>query len=156
MMRDRLRALPTLALLVAIGACEGGEIVIFTPAQAGSAGSDASAGALGFSAGSGGSTGDSAGSGGIALSGSGGAGEPVGRPCQSSDDCDLSWYCERAGCAEPNGVCVPIPISDDPRLAPVCDCDDRITYWNDTVRKVARVSEQVRDMPVQFKTVHER
>jgi len=140
MIHGGLRAVLGLSLLAAFGACEGGEIVIFTPVQAGSAGRDTNAGAPGFSGGSGGSSGDSAGTGGIALSGSGGGGEPVGRACQSSDDCDLSWYCEKPGCAAPNGVCVPIPISDDPRFAPVCSCDDRISYWNDTVRQVTRVS----------------
>lgn len=139
MMRRRLRIGSMIALLAAVGACEGGEIVIFAPAQAGSAGHDASAGMSGTTlAGAGGSPAELAGNGGSAPSGWGGEGAALGDPCQSSDDCDLSWYCQKQNCADTAGVCLPIP-TDDPTFLPVCGCDG-VTYWNDSLRQVARIS----------------
>jgi hypothetical protein len=138
MIHGGFRAVPILVLLAGIGACEGGEVVIFAPAQAGSAGST-TAGFSGMNAGSGGSSGESAGTGGIALSGSGGGADPVARTCQSSNDCDQSWFCDKQDCSDASGVCSPIPSSDDSNFMPVCGCD-RITYWNNSLRQAARVS----------------
>jgi hypothetical protein len=134
MIRGGLRALLGLALVVAIVACEGGEVIVFSPAQ-GLAGNPAGAGGAvaGSSAGL-------AGTGGSAPGGSSGTGgNPLDRVCQSNDDCDPSWFCQKQECSEPAGVCSPIPILDDSRLLPVCGCD-HITYWNDSLRQVARVS----------------
>lgn len=131
----RLRALLGLSLVAAIGACEGGQVVVFVPAEGGSAGSPAGAGGA-----QAGSSAGVAGTGGSALAGLAGmGGNPLDRACQSNDDCDLSWFCEKQDCRDLTGVCSPIPILDDTHLQPVCGCD-RITYWNDTLRQVARVS----------------
>src|SRR4051794_40674760 len=112
-----LRAFLGLSLLAVIGACEGGEVIVFSPAQAGAPGPGASGNI-------GGSSGGLAGSGGT---GSGGvAGNPLDRACQSNDDCDLSWFCQKQACSDATGVCSPIPILDDGRLLPVCGCD-RVT-----------------------------
>jgi len=124
-------------LLAAVGACEGGEIVVFSPSPGGSVGNEAGAGAPG--AGAGGSA-ESAGNGGSGLGGSGGVvGSPFDRACQSNLDCDFSWFCQKQDCSALSGLCSPTPALDDARYAPVCGCD-RITYWNDTLRQVARVA----------------
>lgn len=123
-------------LLAVVGACEGGEIVVFSPAAGGSAGvagASPSGAVAGSSAGSGGD-------GGSGLGGSGGVGgNPFDRGCETSKDCDFSWFCQKSDCSAPSGVCSPIPVLDDAHYRPVCGCD-RITYWNDTLRQVARVS----------------
>jgi hypothetical protein len=139
MIRAGLVSLLVLALLAGIGACDGGEIVVFS--AAGAAGDNAQAG-LGGGAGAGGDgfAGSSitAGNGGTSGAGSGGS-DAVGTPCQSSDDCDLAWYCQKQTCADATGVCNPVPLSDDPVRAEVCGCDS-ITYWNDTLRQQNRNS----------------
>ncbi|MEI9935898.1 MAG: hypothetical protein WDO69_01610 [Pseudomonadota bacterium] len=135
MIRAALRSLLTLALLVGVGACDGGEIVVFSAvAQAGSAASEAMA-ASGGSAGDhglGGSLGVAGGSG-AAMTGAAG-GDLVDKPCQTTDDCDPAWLCQKQDCSEPGGVCLPRPVSDDAAREPVCGCD-HITYWNDTLRQ---------------------
>ncbi|HYQ44101.1 MAG TPA: hypothetical protein VER11_19100 [Polyangiaceae bacterium] len=134
-----LRAIFGLALLVAIGACEGGEVVIFSPAQAGAAGNDAGAGASGAAfAGAGGSSAGLAGQGGSTAGGSGGTGG--GTSCRSNADCGLSWFCQKPDCTAATGVCLPLPISEESRYMPVCGCEDNITYWNDTQRQLAGIS----------------
>jgi hypothetical protein len=142
MIRAGLRSLLALALLAGVGACDGGEIVVFSPAQAGSPGSSASAGASGLAtvAGVGGSFGgalDVAGGGGAASSGTGGI---VDNPCRTTSDCDPSWFCEKQDCSAQEGVCNPRPVSDDPVRAPVCDCDRRHSYFNDTLRREFGIS----------------
>lgn len=142
MIRRGFGSLFALLLLAGVAGCEGSEIVIFSPAEGGSAGS--STGAAGIAAGGapGGSGGllDSGGSGG-AASGSGGSGGSTDKPCRTNDDCDSSsWYCQKQNCGDPSGVCLPSPIFEDSQLLPVCGCDDHITYWNDTLRKIYGIS----------------
>jgi len=133
MIRRGLGAFLALALLAALGACEGGEIVVFSPAQAGAAGSDASAGMSGVAhAGAAGSS---------VLAGNGGsAAGGAGIPCQSNADCGLSWFCQKPDCSATAGVCWPLPISEEPQFQPVCGCEDNITYWNETQRQLAGIS----------------
>jgi hypothetical protein len=133
-----LRSLWVLAFFSGSLACEGREIVVFSPAQAGSP-------ALGGEAGAAGSAGSSAGSPGAAGSGgslaSGGeGGDTVDQPCQTTDDCDPSWYCAKQSCSDAGGYCLPRPIFDEPQLRPVCGCEDHITYWNDTLRQANGIS----------------
>jgi len=134
-----------LAWLGGAGACDGGEIVVFSPAQAGSASVTASAGSGGLAtvAGSSGSAGAAlatAGNGGATTSGAGGgAGDTVDSPCRTTDDCDPAWLCQKQDCADPDGVCLPRPVSDDPMRKPVCGCD-HVTYWNDTLRQQYGIS----------------
>lgn len=143
MRRAALLSLCGFTLLAGVGACEAREIVVFSPAQAGSAGMNALSGSSGVPeiAGTAGSLGGSqdVGGGGAGTSG-GSGGDTVDTACQTSDDCDLSWYCEKNGCGRPAGVCLPRPVSDDPTRAPVCGCEDHITYFNDTLRKQAGIS----------------
>ncbi len=138
MSRVGVRALWAFASLVgAVSACEGRDIIVFSPALAGSGGLGGAAGSGGVAAaGSGGSAGGGAGDAGAAASG-GAAGAPT---CQSTSDCDPSWYCAKQSCADSAGYCLPRPISDDSQFAPVCGCEDGITYWNDTLRQVYGIS----------------
>ncbi|HEY3254470.1 MAG TPA: hypothetical protein VGJ91_10990 [Polyangiaceae bacterium] len=139
MIRVVVRCTLALALLVGVDACDGGEIVVFSTAEAGSAGSVSGAGSGGVSSGAGagalaGSL-NAAGDGGIVTSGGGsGGGGPVDKPCQTIADCDPSWLCQKQFCSDPQGVCLPLPVSEDPLLSPVCGCDHK-TYWNDTLRQ---------------------
>jgi len=133
MTRAGLRVLFALASLSAIGACEGEAIVVFSSSPAGAGG--IAAGASG--AGMGGAPNNAAGSAGNAVpSASSGGGEKV---CQSLTDCDPSWFCGKQDCADPQGLCVPSPVFEDPQLAPVCGCDN-VTYWSDSLRQAAGVS----------------
>ena len=130
------------ALLAGVGACDSGEIVVFSAVRAGSGGENALAGLGGLAAAAGdGHAGapTAAGSGG--MSGGGGSGgDSVDIPCQSNVDCGPAWYCQKQSCASLSGVCVPNESEDeDPVAALVCDCEG-ITYWNDTLRKLRGVS----------------
>jgi hypothetical protein len=132
-----------LAWLLGIGACDAGEIVVFSAPQAGSAGTSANAGSAGLVtvAGAGGSVGgslDGPGGGGVATSGAGGGGGAVDDPCQNSNDCGPSWFCQKQNCSDPQGACVPRPVSDDPVRSAVCGCN-HYTYFNDTLRKQAGI-----------------
>jgi len=140
-----LASLLALALLAGIGACDGGEIVVFSPAQAGSAGENhGSAGAAGADNSAGSTSAAGMGGAGSSAGGSGGSGgsggDTVDTACRTTADCDPSWYCQKQNCSDPGGECLPRPISDDPLRMPVCGCDDNITYWNDTLRKKRGIS----------------
>ena len=133
-----------LALPAGVGACDGTEVVVFSTAQAGLAGSNVSADAGDLAgAGFGGSLGPP-GSGGAGTSGTLGAGGSVDKPCQTTDDCDPAWFCQKQTCSDPAGVCLPRPVSDDPVRAPVCGCD-HITYFNDTLRQQYGISAILSD-----------
>jgi len=139
MSRKPWSALVACLVLFGVGACDGGEIVVFSAIQAGAAGTSTMAGSGGLPR-DGGAAGDGAGgltelagNGGGGLGGSGGGGGDADKPCQSSDDCDPSWLCQKRDCADVGGVCLPRP-SDDPVRKPVCGCDN-ITYWNDALRQ---------------------
>jgi len=145
MIRAGKGSLSALVLLVGLGACDGGEIVVFSAVHAGSAGANASgAGSGGNALMAGASFGgslDAAGSSGAATSGSGGGGgDTVDAPCQNSDDCEPTRFCQKQDCSSTSGVCLPKPVSDDPVRAPVCGCEDHRTYFNDTLRQQYRVS----------------
>ncbi|HYQ02027.1 MAG TPA: hypothetical protein VER96_25310 [Polyangiaceae bacterium] len=141
MTRPGFSALFTLVLLAGLDACEGREIVVFAPAQAGSAGAVVGTAGMATAGAPGGSAGfaDPGGNGG-AASGSGGTGGSTDKPCQSNTDCDGSLYCQKQNCGDSSGVCLPIPLSDDPQFMPVCGCEDHVTYWNDNLRKIYGVS----------------
>jgi hypothetical protein len=124
--------------------CDSGEIVIFSPAQAGAAGLGGSAGggAAGTSAGTagaapGGSGGSSDIGGGGSTIGGGGAMNPT---CLSKMDCDPSSFCSKQSCADAQGVCMLLPFPDPTSSEHVCGCDDHITYWNDSLRQYFGVS----------------
>jgi len=148
MTRVGLRPFVVLAILLAIGGCEGAEVVVFSAPQSGSAGVVASAGLAGLVGGAGaglaggagaslGGSPNAAGSGGNATpAGSGGGGD---KPCRDLTDCFPSYFCRKQNCSDAAGFCVPSPIPDDPVLAPVCGCD-HLTYWNDTLRQAFGVS----------------
>jgi len=138
----RWAGLATLGLCLV--ACESGEIVIFSPAQAGAAGSSggsAAGGAAGTSAGSAGaSPGGSGGSSGIAGGGGGtttGGGGAMNPTCLSTADCDINSnsFCSKQSCADTLGECLPRPFPDDTSSEHVCDCEGRITFWNDSFRQ---------------------
>lgn len=142
------------ASVLALG-CNGPEIAVFDlPPPTNMAGSGetagfstgtsgGSSGATGFGAGSS-SGGTLAGSGSSASEGGGSGGPPntAGAPdgggmgatkCGDDGDCMPGWQCEKQGCAEATGVCVPWPALCPPNPAPVCGCDG-VTYWNDCIR----------------------
>jgi hypothetical protein len=146
MMRAALLWLLVLALLGGAGACNAGEVVVFAPSAGGSAG-----GHLGGVGGVGGVGGagaanfggsPAAGSGGDAVGGggSGGSGGSVDKACQTTNDCDPTWYCQKQNCSDPGGLCLPRPNTDNPMRLPVCGCEDNITYWNDTLRQQRGIS----------------
>jgi hypothetical protein len=145
MSRAALGSLLALALLAGAGACDGGEIVVFAPAQAGAAGvlTDAGAGGLVAAGGVSGSFAGAlaaAGSGGNQVSGGGGSGgNTVDEPCRTTDDCDPAWFCQKQDCSDPSGVCLPRPVSEDSVRKSVCGCD-HVTYWNDTLRQQYGIS----------------
>jgi len=140
---------------VLVLACDGPEVAVFDlPGPMSMAGTAEMAGAATVtSAGSGGaatssagssSGGSLAGSGSTAGEGGGSAGmlNTAGIPggfgtgptkCGDDGDCMLGWQCEKQGCAEVTGVCVPWPALCPPNPAPVCGCDG-VTYWNDCIR----------------------
>jgi hypothetical protein len=135
-------------------ACEGREVTVFElPAKvdnAGSSGAGGVAGAMTAPAGAsaGGSVADFGGVGpGGSPPGGAGVGGPMGFgtggamaaiPCTSKADC-AGWACDKKGCDQPTGVCVPWPPFCLPNLAPVCGCDG-VTYWNDCLRLQADVT----------------
>ncbi|HYQ28095.1 MAG TPA: PAS domain-containing protein [Polyangiaceae bacterium] len=134
------------ALGLGLCGCDSGEIVIFSPAQAGAAGSSGlpGGGAGGAPAGAAGALpGGSGGSSGIgdggSTTGGGGAMNPT---CLSTADCDVNSnaFCSKQSCADAQGVCVPRPFPDETTSDPVCDCDGRITFWNDSFRQLFGVS----------------
>jgi hypothetical protein len=127
-------------LLGAVGACliacEGGEIAIFSTAQAGTAGvigagmsgaAGAGAGMGGILGGTGGQSGSDAGT----PAGSAGAPDPV---CQSNADCGVDYFCNKRSCGDAQGVCLFRPFPDDTSAEHVCGCD-HVTYWNDRYRQ---------------------
>lgn len=146
-------------LVACLVACEGREITVFeVPAKgdgAGGAGSSGSAGkgvdAGGGSGGAGtepnaGSTGSSlggvAGQSGSGTSEGGGGTSSGARSCQTKDDCDPGWRCEKAGCDAVAGECEPRPVFDClPEPAPVCGCDG-VTYWNECTRRSFDVTQR--------------
>jgi hypothetical protein len=154
MMRRWFASLALPASVLAI-ACNGPEVAVFelpTPMHMGGTGGVAGssmvagggfAGVTGPSAGSS-SGGAAAGSGDVPAAGSGSAGlaNMAGFPsgsgsgpmrCGDDADCMVGWQCEKQGCQEPNGFCVPWPVFCPPNPAPVCGCDG-VTYWNDCIR----------------------
>jgi hypothetical protein len=147
MIRVRLRLLLSLAPLLAVVACDGGQVVVFAVPPPGSVVSGAGAGSGGMptAAGTAGSVGgepNAAGRGSMAMGGAGGSGGDAS--CSSSDDCGSAWFCEKQNCSDPTGICSPLPVSDDPHLSPVCGCDHR-TYFNDVLRKQRRISATTTD-----------
>jgi hypothetical protein len=147
MTRLGLCLLLSLAPLLAVAACDGGQVVVFAVPPAGSVASSAGGGSSGLPAvaGAGGNSGgeaEASGSGGVATSGAGGNGGDM--PCNSSDDCGSAWFCKKQNCADAIGVCLPTPVSADPHQAPVCGCDRR-TYFNDTLRQQRRISATLAD-----------
>jgi hypothetical protein len=125
--------LPSLTIMAGTGGAAG------TPAMpsAGFAGASApSAGSStgGAAAGSGGAASDGGGSGGVLnMGGMPDGGGTDAAECSDDGDCMLGWQCEKRGCTEPTGVCVPWPALCPPNPAPVCGCDG-VTYWNDCIR----------------------
>ena len=153
MSRYSLESLALAACLLAV-ACDGPEVTVFDlpvlTMMAGAAGTAAtpSAGSAGAPAPSAGASsgGAAAGSGGSPSEGGGGgsggllnvAGMPDGggtdsTECADDNDCMPGWLCEKRGCSEPTGACVPWPAFCLPNPAPVCGCDG-VTYWNDCIR----------------------
>jgi|GEM_PF-1209854 len=132
--------------LAGVAACDGGEIIVFSAIQAGSAG-DGGGGGPGGAAGNavagdgpGGAPVTENGGAGASAGGSGGSsGETGSTPCQTTDDCDPTWFCQKRDCSDPRGFCLPRPGSDDPVLAAVCGCDNN-NYWNDTLRQQRGIS----------------
>ena len=157
MSRTSFGSLALAASMLAM-ACDGPEVTVFElPAltmttgtggaagmagvtSAGSAGSaDAPAPSAGSSsggaaAGSGGSPSEGGGSGGgLNTAGMPDGGGMEATKCDDDGDCMLGWLCEKRGCSEPTGQCVPYPSFCLPNPAPVCGCDG-VTYWNDCIR----------------------
>ncbi|HET7538492.1 MAG TPA: hypothetical protein VFK05_01425 [Polyangiaceae bacterium] len=141
MTRSGLRTLSVLAFIVGGFACDGREIVVFSPAQSGSAGAFGGSAGMGMAGSAPSSAGAPVAAGSDGSGANGGDGGDVGaQPCLTLWDCDPSWYCAKQRCSDPAGYCLPRPISDDPQLNPVCGCEDGITYWNDTLRKAYGIS----------------
>jgi hypothetical protein len=63
----------------------------------------------------------------------------VARPCIVNRDCPASYMCGRVQCAAPTGRCEPLPLVCSEVSGPICGCDG-VTYWNDCVRRLAKVS----------------
>jgi hypothetical protein len=65
----------------------------------------------------------------------------TGDACGGRDDkeCPAGSYCERLRCGE-RGTCVTPPQMCDGNSNPVCSCDGKITYFNDCLRKIRKVT----------------
>lgn len=59
--------------------------------------------------------------------------------CSAPSDCPSGTYCEKPSCADETGTCTFFPPECPDDDAPVCGCD-RITYFNDCLRKAAGVA----------------
>lgn len=59
-------------------------------------------------------------------------------PCASDADCPRDAFCEMSDCASALGQCAQRPTSCENYYEAVCGCD-KITYWNDCLRKAAAV-----------------
>jgi len=135
-----------LAFVAGIGACDAGEVVVFSPSPGGSGGNHlggvGGAGAPTFGGSpAAGSGGGGLGGGGLGGGGSGGSGgDTVDKPCHTTSDCEPTWYCQKQDCSATAGVCLPRPNTDDPVRLPVCGCEDNLTYWNDTLRQKRGIS----------------
>lgn len=152
MRRGSFAALALTASLLAL-ACNGPEIAVFELPALSMAGTGGAAGSPTVNGGSAGASGPNAGSsyggaaagngdfpsqsGGAAGSsntaGSSGGGDSGPTKCSVESDCMLGWQCEKQGCSDTEGVCVPWPPFCPSNPAPVCGCDG-ITYWNDCIR----------------------
>ena len=112
-------------------ACEGGDIALFSAAQAGAAGvsglsdSGGSSDAGVSDAGGSSSVTDAGG-----ASGSGG----TSGACFNNKDCASDSFCSKSTCNDAQGVCAPLAFPDDSSNVHVCGCDN-VTYWNDSYRK---------------------
>jgi hypothetical protein len=98
-------ALAFLGALVAIGACTVKPVTLATLED--DAGTDAAADAFPLDA---------------------------GPPCVQPSDCPQNFYCAKAHCKSPIGVCMPEPMEISLVEQPVCGCDG-LTYFNDSVRQ---------------------
>jgi len=131
-------ALLMLFSLAGVGACDAREVVVFS-AHVGSAGVSGAAGLGGVPGAAGAGLAGSPSFGG--SGGMSGGGALAAQSCQTTDECGPAWYCQKQSCADAAGVCLPNPSDDeDPVAALVCDCEGKITYWNDTLRKLKGVS----------------
>jgi Kazal-type serine protease inhibitor domain len=130
-----------LALLtpVLFAACEGGDVAVFSDANAGAT---ASAGMGGDGAGSGGSLvgigGAQAGAAQLDPAQAGAGDEagaaPMDMPCHRSEECPVNHFCAKIGCEEALGSCQEQPVICLADASPVCGCN-HVTYWNDCFRR---------------------
>lgn len=145
-MRSPLRAL--LLGLVAT-ACANEDVVLFD-FRGGSAGAGATAGGFVVAAPPGGMGGmPAAGSAGSPVLPAGGtvaeAGNAdmseagAGSTCQTDNDCEYGFSCEKKLCSDATGSCLQHPACFDQTPNPVCGCDG-VTYWNDCLRKEAGIA----------------
>jgi hypothetical protein len=133
------RWLGPIALAVSLLACDGGEIAIFSAQPGGAAGMSGTSGSSGVAGSALGGAGDS--TAGAPAGGAGGAGAEAGGSsgvstdpvCQTSNDCEISYYCSKRSCEDAQGFCLPRPF-EEAIEQPVCGCD-HITYWNDSLRQ---------------------
>ena len=154
-MKRRSFASVALAASLLVLSCNGPEVAVFelsgvvsmggtgggagaeATTSAGSAGAtppSAGSSSGGSLAGSGSAASDGGSWGGRLNTGGGPDGSGMGPPkCGDDVDCMPGWQCEKQGCSEPTGVCVPWPVFCQPNPAPVCGCDG-VTYWNDCIR----------------------
>jgi hypothetical protein len=126
--------LPVLTMMPGTGGTSGaaGMPAVTSAGSAGAPRAGSSSG--GAAAGSGGTPSEGGGSGGLLnTAGMPDGGGMEGTKCDDNADCMLGWQCEKRGCSEPTGECVPYPPFCVPNPAPVCGCDG-VTYWNDCLR----------------------